>query len=76
MPAVVSVNERRPERLRVAQREGRLTTRYDPAAILALVHGIAGSWATRNPEFGSLQSDRAARRLAVVDAVARVLAAD
>jgi AcrR family transcriptional regulator len=76
MPAVVSANERRLERLRVAQREGRLTTRYDPAAILALVHGIAGSWATRNPEFGSLQSDRAARRLAVVDAVARVLAAD
>jgi AcrR family transcriptional regulator len=76
MPAVVSANERRLERLRVAQPEGRLTTRYDPAAILALVHGIAGSWATRNPEFGSLQSDRAARRLAVVDAVARVLAAD
>jgi len=28
------------------------------------------------PEFGALQPDRAARRAAVVDAVARVLAAD
>jgi len=76
MPAVTSANETRLERLRVAQREGRLTTRYEPTAILALVHGIAGSWATRNPEFGALQPDRAARRAAVVDAVTRVLAAD
>ena len=76
MPAVTSANETRLERLRAAQREGRLTTRYEPSAILALVHGIAGSWATRNPEFGALQPDRAARRAAVVDAVTRVLAAD
>ncbi len=76
LPAVISANERRLERIRAAQREGRLTTRYDPAVILALVYGIAGSWMTRNPEFGALLPDRAARRFAVTDAVTLLLAAD
>jgi AcrR family transcriptional regulator len=77
LAAVISANETRLRNLRQAQREGSLTDRWDATAILVLVQSIASAWTTLNPEFGKTSAtDRASRRLAVTDAVARLIAAD
>ena len=75
LPAVISANQARLEKLRQAQSEGKLTDRWDATAILVLVQSIASAWATLKPEFSTTSApDRAKRRLAVVDAVTRLIA--
>ena len=77
LDAVISANETRLANLRQAQREGKLTDRWDATAILVLVQSIAGAWATLNPEFSMTRTTgRAKRRLAVIDAVTRLIAPD
>jgi AcrR family transcriptional regulator len=73
--AVISANETRLEVLREAQHEGRLTDRWDATAILVFVQSIAAAWATRSPEFSAQAAPpRAVRRVAVVQAVTRLIA--
>jgi AcrR family transcriptional regulator len=73
--AVASANETRLANLRQAQSEGKLTDRWDATAILAFVQSIASAWATLNPEFSATAApDRAARRLAVTEAVTQLIA--
>src|SRR5579864_5983765 len=49
----------------------------DAAAILVFVVSIANAWATLNPEFSATSApDRSARRRAVTEAVARLIAPD
>jgi AcrR family transcriptional regulator len=77
LAAVMSANETRLANLRNAQHEGKLTDRLDATAILVLVQSIAGAWATLNPEFSTTNApDRTARRLAVIDAVKRLIASN
>ena len=72
---MIAANETRLANLRQAQNEGKLTDRWDATAILVLVQSIAGAWATLNPEFSTTSApDRAKRRLAVIDAVTRLIA--
>jgi hypothetical protein len=71
----MSANETRLQILRDAQREGRLTDRWDATAILVFVQSIAGAWATRSPEFSAKAApDRAEQRVAVIQAVTRLIA--
>jgi AcrR family transcriptional regulator len=75
LAAVTYANQTRLGKLRQAQSEGNLTDRWDATAILVLVQSIAGAWATLNPEFSTTSApDRAKRRLAVIDAVTRLVA--
>jgi AcrR family transcriptional regulator len=77
LAAVIAANETRLENLRQAQRAGKLTTRFDVTALLVVVQSIAGAWATLNPEFSVVSApDRATRRKAAIDAVARLVAVD
>jgi Tetracyclin repressor-like, C-terminal domain len=64
-------------KLRQAQAAGNLTHRWDATAILVFVQSIASAWATLNPEFSATSApDRGARRSAVTEAVARLIAPD
>jgi AcrR family transcriptional regulator len=75
LAAVASINRTRLERLRTAIAAGDLPAHFSPAQLLALVQSIATAWATMNPEFGAgTLENRATRRRAVVDAVARLIA--
>jgi AcrR family transcriptional regulator len=75
--AVTYANESRLAKLRQAQAAGNLTNRWDATAILVFVQSIASAWATLNPEFSAASApDREARRCAVTEAVARLIAPD
>jgi hypothetical protein len=67
---VAAINQTRLRRLRRAQRDGVVSDRFTPVALLVLIQAIATSWATMNPELGaSISLKREDRRSAVVDAV-------
>jgi AcrR family transcriptional regulator len=73
--AVTYANETRLAKLRQAQAAGNLTNRWDATAILVFVQSIASAWATLNPEFNATSApDRRARRRAVTEAIARLIA--
>jgi AcrR family transcriptional regulator len=75
LQAVIAINELRLGRLADAQREGLIPAHFAPIQLLALIQAIATSWASMNPEFGTLaEKDRALRRRTVVEAVERLLA--
>jgi len=74
---VTYANETRLAKLRQAQAAGNLTNRWDATAILVFVVSIANAWATLNPEFNATTApDRTTRRLAVINAVSRLIAPD
>jgi len=58
-----------------AQRAGRLSTRFEPAVLLALVLHLSGTWSSLTPEYTGLvkRLSAAKRRQAIVDAVAALL---
>jgi hypothetical protein len=58
-----------------AQEAGLLTTRFEPAVLLALVLTISGTWSSMTPEYSGLvkRLSVAKRRRAIVDAVATLL---
>ena len=77
LAAVTYANETRLAKLRQAQAAGNLTNRWDATAILVFVQSIASAWATLNPEFSATSApDCGARRRAVTEAVARLIAPD
>ena len=58
-----------------AQQAGLLTTRFEPAALLALVLTISGTWSAMTPEYSGLvkRLPVAKRRRAIVNAVTTLL---
>jgi AcrR family transcriptional regulator len=74
--AIVASNAAKVKAIAEAQRAGLLTTRFEPAVLLALVLTISGTWSSVTPEYSGLvkRLSVAERRQAIVDAVAALLA--
>jgi AcrR family transcriptional regulator len=74
--AIVASNAAKVNAIAEAQRAGLLTTRFEPAVLLALVLTISGTWSSVTPEYSGLvkRLSVAKRRQAIVDAVAALLA--
>src|ERR1700749_1872192 len=74
--AIVASNAAKVNAIAEAQRAGLLTTRFEPAVLLALVLTISGTWSAMTPEYSGLvkRLTVAKRRRAIVDAVAALLA--
>jgi AcrR family transcriptional regulator len=73
--AIVASNSDKVKAIDEAQRAGRLTKRFEPAVLLALVLTISGTWSSMTPEYEGLvrRLSVAKRRQAIVDAVAALL---
>ena|ERR1700729_80000 len=73
--AIVASNADKVKAIDQAQRAGRLTTRFEPAVLLALVLTLSGTWSSMTPEYAGLvrRLSVAKRRQAVVDAVAALV---
>ena len=73
--AIVASNAAKVKAIAEAQRAGLLTTRFEPAVLLALVLTISGTWSAMTPEYSGLvkRLPVAKRRRAIVNAVATLL---
>jgi AcrR family transcriptional regulator len=73
--AIVASNAGKVKAIAEAQKAGLLTTRFEPAVLLALVLTISGMWSSMTPEYSGLvkRLSVAKRRQAIVDAVATLL---
>jgi AcrR family transcriptional regulator len=74
--AIVASNATKVKAIAEAQRAGLLSTRFEPAVLLALVLTLSGTWSSLTPEYTGLvrRLSVAKRRQAIVDAVAALLA--
>ena len=72
---IVASNAAKVKAIAEAQKAGLLTTRFEPAVLLALVLTISGTWSSMTPEYFGLVKRLAVakRRQAIVDAVATLL---
>lgn len=76
LQAIVTANEEKLAGIAEAQARGRVPAHFTPVEVLALVRGIAMAWNNLTPELAkNVRADRPARRVAVVDAVRRILSA-
>jgi hypothetical protein len=76
LDAVAAVNALRLDRLEHAQRDGVLSRRYEPVALLVMIQSIATAWSATNPELGAAAPrERDHRRSTVVEAVAQLTGA-
>lgn len=75
MPVVLASNTAKVEAVAQAQDKGFLPSHFPASVLLGLVVHLSGFWSSNVPEFDALVEDRsaAARRQAVVDAVAALL---
>jgi AcrR family transcriptional regulator len=73
--AIVASNTAKVKAIAEAQGAGLLTTRFEPAVLLALVLTLSGTWSSMTPEYTGLvrRLSVAKRRQAIVDAVAALL---
>lgn len=73
--AIVASNAAKVKAIAEAQQAGLLTTRVDPAVLLALILTISGTWSSMTPEYSGLvkRLSVAKRRQAIVNAVATLL---
>jgi AcrR family transcriptional regulator len=73
--AIVASNAAKVKTIAEAQDAGLLTTRFEPAVLLALVLTISGTWSSMTPEYPGLvkRLSVAKRRRAIVNAVATLL---
>lgn len=73
--AIVASNAAKVKAIAKAQEAGLLTTRFEPAVLLALVLSISGTWSSMTPEYSGLvkRLSVANRRQAIVNAVATLL---
>lgn len=73
---IVESNRDKIAAIAKAQKAGRLSKKYAPADLLALVVHLAALWTTQTPEYALLvaKQSRAHRRKVVTDAVAALLA--
>jgi AcrR family transcriptional regulator len=74
--AIVASNAAKVKSIAEAQKAGLLSTRFEPAVLLALVLTISGTWSSMTPEYAGLvkRLSVAKRRRAIVDSVATLLA--
>jgi AcrR family transcriptional regulator len=72
---IVASNADKVNAISKAQQAGSLTTRFEPAVLLALLLTISGTWSSMTPEYSGLvkRLSVAKRRRAIVDAVATLL---
>jgi AcrR family transcriptional regulator len=75
LAVVLAANGAKVQAVADAQAKGALPTRFPASILLGLVIHLSGLWSASMPEFDALVADRsaAARRRAVVDAVAALL---
>ena len=73
--AIVTSNAAKVKAIAEAQQAGLLPTRFEPAALLALVLTISGTWSAMTPEYSGLvkRLSVAKRRRAIVNAVTTLL---
>lgn len=73
--AIAASNADKVKAIAEAQRTGLLTTRYEPATLLALILSISSTWSSMTPEYTGLvkRLSAAKRRQAIVDAVSALL---
>ena len=73
--AIVASNASKVKAIAEAQKDGLLTTHFDPAVLLALVLTISATWSSMTPEYAGLvkRLSSAKRRQAIVDAVSTLL---
>jgi AcrR family transcriptional regulator len=73
--AIVASNTAKVKAIADAQRSGLLTTRFEPAVLLALVLTLSSIWSSITPEYVGLvkRLSVAKRRQAIVDAVSALL---
>jgi AcrR family transcriptional regulator len=73
--AIVASNSDKVKAIDQAQRAGRLTTRFEPAVLLAFVLTLSGTWSSMTPEYEGLvrRLSISRRRQAIVDAVAALI---
>ncbi|MCW3017407.1 MAG: hypothetical protein JWO02_4499 [Solirubrobacterales bacterium] len=73
--AIVASNTAKVKAIAAAQRAGLLSTRFEPAVLLALVLHLSGTWSSLTPEYTGLvkRLSVAKRRQAIVDAVDALL---
>jgi AcrR family transcriptional regulator len=73
--AIVASNAAKVKAIADARRAGVLTTRFEPAVLLALVLTLSGTWSSMTPEYTGLvrRLPVAKRRQAIVDAVSGLL---
>jgi AcrR family transcriptional regulator len=73
--AIVASNAAKVKAIAEAQRAGLLSTRFEPAVVLALVLTLSGTWSSITPEYAGLvkRLSVAKRRQAIVDAVGALL---
>ncbi len=73
--AIVTSNAAKVKAIAEAQQAGLLPTRFEPAALLALVLTISGTWSAMTPEYSGLvkRLSVAKRRRAIVTAVTTLL---
>jgi AcrR family transcriptional regulator len=73
--AIVAGDAAKVKAIAEAQQAGSLTTRFEPAVLLALVLTISGTWSSMTPEYSGLvrRISLAKRRQAVVKAVTTLL---
>ena len=74
--AIVASNAAKVKAIADAQRAGLLSTRFEPAVLLATRPDLSGAWSSMTPEYARLvrRVSVAKRRQAIVDAVAALLA--
>jgi AcrR family transcriptional regulator len=73
--AIVAGNAAKVRAIADAQRAGLLSTRFEPAILLALVLHLSGIWSSMTPEYTGLVNrvSAAKRRQVIVDAVSALL---
>jgi AcrR family transcriptional regulator len=73
--AIVASNAAKVKAIAGAQQAGLLSSRFEPAVLLALVLTLSGTWSSTTPEYSGLvkRLSTAKRRQAIVDAVATLL---
>jgi AcrR family transcriptional regulator len=73
--AIVAGNAAKVRAIADAQRAGLLSTRFEPAILLALVLHLSGIWSSMTPEYTGLvmRVSAAKRRQVIVDAVSALL---
>jgi AcrR family transcriptional regulator len=74
LPALSQMYEDYAERIRVAQAEGHVTTRYSPPMILGLIRSLVLTWQVQAVELGGrMPESQAERRATIVEAITTLL---
>jgi AcrR family transcriptional regulator len=74
IPALAEMYEDYAERIKTAQKEGRVTTRYSAPMILGLIRSLVLTWQVQAPELGGRMPESVeTRRATIVEAIRTLL---